>query len=219
MRAELFFAIIFSLVLALAPSASAGFSVEAGYGSASLTNDLDSSTGVRSKLFFLNAGAEWLFKDDAVGLAIQLSGAGQDGSFTPGIMRTKAGLVYRWENVRFFAGPTWTGYQPVDFGQRTRLEGIELGGSGKIDFTDSLHLEGGFYFSPLLEGFTVTLPDADIDTLFTGNISEYYFGLAYDLSSEWSIAAVLGGWRVWEPVSQDRLAVIDYRRLGLQYTF
>lgn len=215
MRRILTFVTLILMVMAI--PVNAGISVHLGYGSG-LMVESSTAEAEREKLSLLSLSGDWLFPETRWGLGVDLAASGTDFTFGSGLQRLKVGLIFDWDNVRFFAGPTWTIYRSGQ-GPKTELEGIEFGGSARVDFTDNLHLEGLFSFAPLLQGVSITLPDPTFDTLFSGNISEYYFGLSYDLGKRVSATIGLGGWRVLEPVLQDRLVTVDYRRLGLKYTF
>lgn len=207
------------VILVLVPvTAYAGFTADLGYGSGLMVEAPDSGTPVRTNLIFVTFSGDWRFPQTQWGVGINLHLAAPDEQFSYGVERIKAELIYAQDNFRLFAGPTWTTYQDSQ-GRQTKLEGIEIGGRATVDFTQALHLQGLFSFSPVLEGASVILPGPFVDTTFSGNISEYYFGIAYDFSRYLSATAGLGGWRVLEPVNQERLVTVDYRRIGLAYSF
>lgn len=198
--------------------ALAAMQVEVGYGSGNMIEDPEGAQPGRSELIFVAAEGDWRFKDEwSLGFAVV--GAAPDLNLSSGLARWKLKAAYNWDNVQFFVGPTWTRYTSQEDGEPTSLEGIEIGGSARVDLTSNLHLSGLFAFSPILDGFSVSFPGTNVDTRFTGNISEYYFGLQYDLTPSLSLKAGLGGWRALEPVDQQRLVTVDYRRLGLVYVY
>lgn len=204
-------------LLATAVPVKAGIRIDLGYGSG-LMVESPATSAEREQLSLVTVSGDWIFPETRWGLTMAITISGTDFSFASGLQRLKAGVVFDWDNVRFFAGPTWTVYRSGHSPQ-TELEGIEFGGSARVDFTDRLHLEGLFSFAPQLQGVSITLPDPQLDTLFTGNIAEYYFGLSYDLGERVSATAGLGGWRVLDPISQERLVTVDYRRLGLKFSY
>lgn len=209
---------LWTIILIVSGSAAANIQAELNYGSGYMLEAPDSLAKVRTELSFARISGEWQVATKPWGFQLEYATAAPDFLGKDGFHRWKASFNYYLENVYFFCGPTWTSYTSQD-GSSSTLEGIEMGGAAQVDFTDALHLQGRFAFSPVLKGIAITLPNPEMETLFTGNIAEYYIGVQYDFNKMLALTAGLGGWRALNPIDQTQLVTVDFRRLGLQCSF